>query len=148
MPTTIQNLREISRRCEAGEPLDVELARWLGHSLTLFLERQAYTLEEAIGLHFGRGGVPWWLEDAMRRRDTALRELADAYLKGLSTAARARAIHREALRYAASSWRADRERREMPQWYAGTIHEGLWRAFKSGAPMPLGERQLRTILRS
>jgi hypothetical protein len=34
----------------------------------------------------------------------------------------------------------------MPVDYAGTAHEQLWLAFKSGAAMPLGERQLRTIL--
>jgi hypothetical protein len=34
----------------------------------------------------------------------------------------------------------------MPETYEGTPLEFLWRAFKSGAPMPIGERQLRRIL--
>jgi hypothetical protein len=34
----------------------------------------------------------------------------------------------------------------MPGRYRGTAKESLWRAFKSGAPMPLGERRLRSIL--
>ena len=34
----------------------------------------------------------------------------------------------------------------MPPDYADTQKECLWRAFKSGAPMPIGERQLRNVL--
>jgi hypothetical protein len=34
----------------------------------------------------------------------------------------------------------------MPERYAGTQNEYLWRAFKSGAAMPISERQLRNIL--
>jgi hypothetical protein len=34
----------------------------------------------------------------------------------------------------------------MPPAYAGTPKEFLWQAFQSGAPMPLGERQLRNIV--
>jgi len=49
-------------------------------------------------------------------------------------------------RYGGSAWRLDREHAAMPADYAGTPHAHLWRAFKSGAAMPLGERQLRTIL--
>ena len=29
----IENLREIARRCQAGEPLDDDQSRWLGASL-------------------------------------------------------------------------------------------------------------------
>jgi hypothetical protein len=49
-------------------------------------------------------------------------------------------------RYAASAWRFDRAQESMPPHYAGTAHEWLWLAFTSGAPMPIGERQLRNIL--
>ena len=49
-------------------------------------------------------------------------------------------------RYAASTWRFDRNNDDMPAHYAGTPKECLWRAFKSSAPMPIGERQLRNIL--
>ncbi len=51
-----------------------------------------------------------------------------------------------AARYAASAWRHDRKRGEMPRQYQGTVKECLWLAFASGAPMPLCERQLRRIL--
>ena len=40
----------------------------------------------------------------------------------------------------------DRNRDEMPQAYQRTPKEWIWLAFKSGAAMPLGERQLRNIL--
>jgi hypothetical protein len=75
-----------------------------------------------------------------------LRNLAASHLESLSVSAQADRIHRLSLRYAASSWRFDRERSEMPSCYHGTVQEQLWYAFKSGATMPLGTRQLRTIL--
>ncbi len=34
----------------------------------------------------------------------------------------------------------------MPPRYSDTQNEYLWRAFKSGAAMPISERQLRSIL--
>jgi hypothetical protein len=34
----------------------------------------------------------------------------------------------------------------MPTEHGGKPRELLWRAFKSGAPMPIGERQLRHIM--
>jgi hypothetical protein len=64
----------------------------------------------------------------------------------LSISAQAGRIHQLSSRYAASAWRFDRERTEVPASYRGTPHEMLWLAFKSGATMPLCKRQLRTIL--
>jgi len=146
MWTTIENLREISRCCHEGRPLDEDLSRWLATSLERFLAHECRSVDDALGLHFPRGGVPWWLEEAMRRRDAALRELAHRFYPGRSVSARARAIHDRANNYAGTAWRYDALHAEMPHYYAGTPKEPLWRAFKSGAPMPLGERQLRTIL--
>jgi hypothetical protein len=34
----------------------------------------------------------------------------------------------------------------MPPQYRGTAKAHLWRAFKAGAAMPIGERHLRSIL--
>ena len=59
--------------------------------------------------------------------------------------ARAREIQTIADRYASSAWRHDRNHDEMPERHAGTPHGLLWEAFKSGAIMPIGERQLRNI---
>ena len=143
---TIEYLREICQHCLEGEPLDDDLSRWLGESLQDFLDRSCETIEEALGLRLPRGGVPWWLEEAMRARDAALRELARRCAPGGSTATAARHIHTVTMRYAASAWRFDRDREDMPGSYAGTEKEYLWRAFKSGAAMPLGERQLRNII--
>ena len=66
----------------------------------------------------------------------------------LPPCARAREIWTVASRYAASTWRFDNELEAMPEHYLGTQHEFLWQAFKSGAAMPIGERQLRNILPS
>lgn len=142
----IQRLRAVSRLCQRGEPLDDELAVWFGTCLSQFLERGASSFEEAFGLASCRGGMPWWKEERVRRRDAALRAWARRLPAELSVGARASEMHTRALRYAASTWRFDRRSDEMPPGYAGTERELLWRAFRSGAPMPLGARQLRNII--
>jgi len=146
MLATIQHLREIAQRCLSGEPLQGESARWLGSSLDKFLNQRAPTIEDAMGIRSSRGGVPWWMEEAIRNRDRALRALAGLYSGNQSVSAQARRIYTLATRYAASAWRFDQRLREPPPSYAGTPSEFLWRAFISGAPMPIGERQLRNIL--
>jgi hypothetical protein len=146
MLVQINNLKEVARRCLAGEALDDDLSYWFGSSLQEFLERRANTIEDALGLRAPRGGVPWWMEDAIRLRDAALRELGERFHGARSVSAQAQEIRRRALRYAASAWRFDRDRDDMPPRYDGTQKECLWRAFKAGAAMPLSERQLRSIL--
>ncbi len=146
MLAAINRLREVSRRCLDGEPLDHDLAEWLGDSLKGYLDRRHQSIGEAFGLVFPKGGVPWWREEAMRKRDAALRELARRCHAGHSISAQSRQISRRCDRYAASAWRFDRNREDMPPAYLRTPKELIWRAFKSGAAMPLGERQLRNIL--
>jgi hypothetical protein len=86
------------------------------------------------------------MEEAIRTRDAALRELAERFHAERSVSRQAQEIRLRALRYAASAWRFDRERDAMPERYRGTPTECLWRALKSGAAMPISERQLRSIL--
>ena len=143
---TIARLNEICRRLQAGQPLGEDLALWLSGSLRTFLEQQNKSLQDAFGLRFPRGGIPWWREEAMRERDAALRELAQTFLADMSTNAKAEHIHKAAKRYAATSWRFDKRCETVPQGYEGTPRAPMWVAFKSGAPMPLGVRQLRNIL--
>jgi hypothetical protein len=146
MLVAIDNMRAVARLCRAKEPLPETLASWLAASLQAFLDQQSASLNDAFGLRNARGGVPWRMEAKMRARDAALRQLAAAHLADPALSARAACLHQLSVRYAASSWRFDRMRDEMPGGYEGTPHEWLWRAFKSGAAMPLGVRQLRTIL--
>lgn len=141
----IDDLREIALRCLSGKPLDEDLSQWLGNALESFLSRQCQTIEDALGLKFPQGGIPWWREEANRTRDNALRQLAERFFGDLSPCAKAREIQILTDRYAASAWRHDHDRDEMPQHYAGKPHGLLWEAFKSGAIMPIGERQLRNI---
>ncbi len=145
MLATIELLENISSRCLADQPLDEWQRRWLGRVLAEFLAHRSPSIEDAMKLRGDRGGIPWWREQANHKRDVALRELAGRYFAGLSTTAQARQVRLLAIRYGASAWRFDRDRREMPAHYAQSAHEWLWRAFSSGAPMPIGERQLRTI---
>jgi hypothetical protein len=142
----IQYLREISRTCLSGQPLTGKLARWLGVSLDQFLNQRVRSLEDAMGIRSPRGGVPWWMEEAIRRRDRALRALADRFAAHLHGRAQACFIHQLATRYAASAWRFDRQTSMLPKGYAGSCYEYLWLAFSSGAPMPIGERRLRSVL--
>jgi hypothetical protein len=146
MLASINNMRAVTKLCQAKEPLPEMLASWLANSLESFLEQRAESLNDAFGLRNARGGVPWRMEAKMRARDAALRRLAAQHFGELPPSARAARIHQLSVRYAASSWRFDRTHDRMPAGYEGTPHEWLWGAFKSGAAMPLGVRQLRTIL--
>ena len=146
MPTTIERLRDVSSLCRQGTPLPPELAGWLASGIERFLGREARDLDGALGLIQAQGGIPWWREDAIRRRDLALRRLAALVCPAAGVTARARRIAELLRRYAGSTWRLDLEHAAMPAHYAGTAQEQLWLAFKSNAAMPLGERQLRTIL--
>lgn len=143
----IEYLRRIADTCRAAAPLDPELARWLASGLDEFLAHRVRDVDEALGLRYGRGGMAWWKEEAVRRRNDAVRTLASHHFAGRAPAAQARAIHTASSRYGASAWRHDCERDAMPAHYRGTAHEHLYAAFRSGAPMPLSERQLRDILR-
>jgi len=126
--------------------MDESLANWFGDCLGDFLERRSESFEEAFGLPICRGGVPWWKEERMHRRDRALRSLAQSLSTGQPVGPLVREMHKMSKRYAASAWRIDHNYQEMPGSYAGTPKEFLWKAFQSGAPMPLGERQLRNIV--
>jgi hypothetical protein len=144
--TPADRLEEIARCCLAGKPLDPRHSDWLAHGINSFLDEPTLSLEEALGLRYGRGGVPWWRERAIRERDAALRKLADGCGAGLSICQRSKEIETLARRYGASAWLRDRKCQEMPASYAGTPRELLWRAFRSGATMPLSERQVRNII--
>jgi len=146
MLNTIQQLREVAALCRRREPLPEELAGWLGRSLDEFLSHRSPTIEQAMGIRHPRGGVPWWMEEAIRKRDGALRALAARYLPGTSVGVQARRIHVLAVRYGAAGWDMHRNLEEPPATHRGKPQEHLWFAFKSGAPMPIGPRQLRSIL--
>ncbi len=146
MLRSIENMREIATLCRTNRPLPDALAGWLASSLQQFLDQRSPSIDDAFGVRNGRGGVPWWMEASIRARDGALRQLAVSGFESATVSARAARIRELSIRYAASAWRHDRARETMPAQYAGTAHEWLWRAFKAGAAMPLGERQLRKIL--
>ena len=146
MLNSINNLRLVAEFCRTGQRLPEDVADWLAESLQAFLNNRSRSLNEAFGLVNGRGGVPWHIEEGIRRRDAALRELRDRHFGDLSLSAQAREIHTLSTRYAASSWRFDAQREQAPDHYLGTPKELLWLAFKSGGTMPLCTRQLRNIL--
>lgn len=146
MLANIETIRAIERRCRDAQPLNAEQRQWLGDALSAFLEHRSPSIDSALGLGNPRGGIPWWLEEAIRKRNAALRDLARTCFPDLSASAQAEQVWKLAIRYAASAWRFDEGRNAMPAHYAGTPKTYLWQAFASGAAMPLGKRQLRTIL--
>ncbi len=143
---SIETLRDIHTRCAAKRPLTTELQDWLARSLHSYLAHDCENLNAAFGVTQGHGGVPWWIEAGIRKRDGALLALSRAEFGDLSTYARAKAIAAMSRRYQATCWSRDRRLDKMPKRYRGTPKEHLWRAFKSGAKMPVSERRLRTIL--
>jgi hypothetical protein len=146
MLANIETIRAIESRCRNELPLSAEQRRWLGDALQAFLEHRSPSIDSALGLGNPRGGVPWWLEEAIRKRNAALCALARTCFADLSASAQAEQIWKLATRYAASAWRFDQDREDMPAHYSGTPKHFLWAAFASGAAMPLGQRQLRTVL--
>ncbi|MDX1575840.1 MAG: hypothetical protein R3285_06585 [Kiloniellales bacterium] len=146
MLASIETIRAIERRCRSQEPLSAEQSRWLGEALSAFLEHKTPSIDSALGLANPRGGVPWWLEEAIRKRNAALCDLARNWFADLSASAQAEQIWKLATRYAASAWRFDQDLEAMPAHYSGTPKHHLWAAFSSGAAMPLGKRQLRSVL--
>ena len=143
---SIEVLKEIRESCLKNHPLTRKQHQWLGQSLDAFLTQRCESLRQAFGIQQDRGGVPWWLEMALRTRDSELRLLAERFFSEMNLTAKSRAIETLARRYAASAWRFDRERADMPATYEGTVRECLWRAFKSGAHMPVSQRHLRSLL--
>lgn len=139
-------LHSIRTRCAASLPLTPDLQHWLTESLGRYLAHDCGDLNTAFGVTQGHGGVPWWREDAIRKRDTALRALAREHFGDLSVYGRAKAIAAITARYQTTCWPRDRLAERMPERYRGTPKENLWRAFKSAAKIPVSERRLRTLL--
>jgi len=142
----VARLREFVRVTRDGESLDRALQTWMSDCIDMILQRQCRTFDHAFGLRGPRGGIPWWLEEAVRLRDHALRELASDFLMDQPTSQQAHWIRLASVRYAGSAWNHDRANPQMPKRYGNTPRRWLWVAFKSGAPMPLCERHLRSVL--
>ena len=148
MLTTIQALSEIRLCCEEQRAIPEDLQPWLGDAIGKFLDKNCCDLDEAFGLRRERGGVPWWLERGIRERDKALREFAVTQFGSQEISAQARLIEEMARRYETTSWTRDAAKSTMPRHYSGTPRQYLWRAFRSGARMPISARHLRNILRN
>ena len=143
----IETLNAIRDRCAQDRPLTADMREWLARSLDRYLDHECVNLNEAFGVVQGHGGVPWWRERAIRRRDAALRALSKLHFGDASIYSRAKAISDLSIRYMTTSWPRDRKLDAMPERYRGTPMEYLWEAFRSHAKMPVSERRLRTLLR-
>lgn len=144
----IETLNAIRERCAADRPLTPDMREWLVRSLDRYLDHECVNLNEAFGVVHGHGGVPWWRERAMRRRDAALRRLSERHFSDLTIYRRAKEISDLSIRYMTTNWPRDRLLDEMPERYRGNPEELLWAAFRSHAKMPVSERRLRTLLQT
>jgi hypothetical protein len=77
------------------------------------------------------------------RRDELIRELVGTFYTGST---RARALLRDAGRYAATGWLRDRGCVGCPARLRGTAEELIWRAFKACPYFPSSLRQMQNIL--
>src|SRR5262249_47758765 len=109
MHATIERLRNVCQRLLADG--DAEL-RWLGSRLDDFLSHRCRSLEEALGLRFPRGGIPWWREEATRKRDAALRTFTKLYYPEQRLSVQSKRVYEHAARYGASAWCHDKRRQE------------------------------------
>lgn len=106
----------------------------------------ALWLERALGgARHGTDPRPWPAA-AGAARDAVLRALVQRFYPCVPVSTQAARIHVLAETYAFANWPRDRARARMPARYRDTPGEYLWAAFKSGAPMPLAQRELRRIL--
>jgi hypothetical protein len=143
---TIQSLRLAAEKFAAGQLPDPRLLHWLAASLQAYVDHRAPSLEEAMGIRRCKGGMPWWKEEAVRARNHALREICRMVAHDEPLAEQVRKVGHAINRYGVGRWRFDRHLEAIPQTYLGRVEEWLWHAYRSGAPLPLGVRQLRTIL--
>lgn len=146
MLKNIERLECIRSYCAAGEPMPSELSTWLSDAIERFIALECRNLEEAFEIHRYRGGVPWWRERALYRRDCELNQLYRRFFACLPVGSAAKEIHTLSARYETTVWPRDRKQPEMPAHYAGTPKAHLWKAFRSGAKMPLSRRRLTTLL--
>jgi hypothetical protein len=146
MLDAIHALDEICQACNQNRPLPDHLRKWIAGSIGRYLEHDCGDLNTAFGIQQSRGGIPWWREKDIRERNSALCELARAYYANQNLSTKARLIYRLMRRYSGTSWPRDRFKNQMPWNYSGTPQELVWRAFRSGAKMPVSERHLRNLI--
>jgi hypothetical protein len=110
------------------------------------------SLDAAFELTLAPGQSPWWTERQHEIRDQALRGLRARHYAALRTSPTAREIAALSRSYAADVWPDAQHDVQIiasqadPECKLDHANDFLWRAFKSGAPMPLGHRQLTTVL--
>ncbi len=140
----VAKLRELLAIAEAGEleGLGRRSAPRLNHYLTN--AQHGTTLDQALDLTVGPGGVPWHAREAMAERDAAILALAK-YLPDLKPSAQAAQIATWSRRYVASAWRFDKDKTDMPDHYRGTEKEPLYKALKAFPRFPKASR-IKSIL--
>jgi hypothetical protein len=131
-----------------GAALPEELLIWLARVLGAKDHRRAANEGAAPGLAgaLPADGAAAHIAARHAARNAVLRALAQRFFPGVPVSIQAALIAVRAERYAQAQWPRYRDRARIPARDRHTPDEYLWAAFKSGAPMPLGKRDLRRIL--
>jgi hypothetical protein len=138
-PTAIERLRGISARILVGDDPDAE---WFAEALARYEAGAPHG--EQLDDSFGLKGSGWWLAEARRRRDDAIRGISRDFFAGEpSDRKRAIKIASAIRRYRASAWRQDKGELAPPSHYRGTLHERLFIVCKLGA---VGLRAIQQII--
>ncbi|MFG7490510.1 hypothetical protein [Methylorubrum rhodesianum] len=137
---------ELLRRVAGQQETEADRVE-LAARLRLYFEsaEEGITLDDCFGLRVCRGGSPWWRLETIGRRDAAVRLLARRHHNGRPVARQAAEIRAGLLRYAATAWRFDRLKAEVPFSYLGTERQIQFDILRTHEII-LSERQLQRIL--
>lgn len=137
-PSPIADLR---RAVEVLEASSDPGAKRTAARLRLYDERRGeVTLDRAAGLVPPPGRLPWWEQEALARRDAAIRTIRERHFRDLGVTQAAREIAVIGKRYATSDGRTSRVPDGCKPLLAAAVS-----ASAGGFP---GERRILDILRS
>ena len=150
MPSTaliaVQKLRAIAAALEAGRAPDPGDGAWLASRVRRYLdgaERGLLTIDLALGLAPGPGGVTWFEAERRDQRDSLLRDMAVRHFPGQCSGPAAKAIEAAWRQYVRNRLASDRRRGESGA-APGTLDADLFALAKLSGPP--AEKRLRDIL--
>lgn len=129
------------------EHLDLVQERWarnISAGLNRFLSGETDDVGAALDLKVARGKRRWRGASVFAARDAAIREAAETFFPALKPSQQADELATALRRYAASTWRTDRQKQECP-YKANDIRAALW-LILTRVDHPLAARRIRKIL--
>ncbi|PWC53268.1 hypothetical protein [Azospirillum sp. TSO22-1] len=132
------------KRVAAGEASADDLT-WLSARLGSYLRNPQRGLEHALWLDCAPGEPPWWRVERQRLRDGLILRLWRERFPDLPAWEAAEQIITVQQRYAAATWKLQREQPIPPEDPTAAL---LWRAMKLGVRFPTSRRRIFEILKT